>query len=152
MSKKENRDELIQKKVKELTKRKEELEKIIEDSSKGYETNLILWDENNNKSTNLRIFISEETLVNKYASLVGRTTFLMQATKELLKKDISRDDVIVSGFKFSSWRNDFEKLITKINASAELEKIKNGLDQLPNFYTDEKKDEDKFNALLDSLN
>lgn len=151
MSKKENRDELIQKKVKELTKRKEELEKIIEDSSKGYETNLILWDENN-KSTNLRIFISEETLVNKYASLVGRTTFLMQATKELLKKDISRDDVIVSGFKFSSWRNDFEKLITKINASAELEKIKNGLDQLPNFYTDEKKDEDKFNALLDSLN
>lgn len=151
MSKKENRDELIQKKVKELTKRKEELEKIIEDSSKGYETNLILWDENN-KSSNLRIFISEETLVNKYASLVGRTTFLMQATKELLKKDISRDDVIVSGFKFSSWRNDFEKLITKINASAELEKIKNGLDQLPNFYTDEKKDEDKFNALLDSLN
>ena len=34
MSKKENRDELIQKKVKELTKRKEELEKIIEEMEK----------------------------------------------------------------------------------------------------------------------
>lgn len=151
MSKKENRDELIQKKVKELTERKEELEKIIEDSSKGYETNLILWDENN-KSTNLRTISNEETLINKYASLVGRTTFLMQATKELLGKDISRDDVIVSGFKFSFWKTDFRKLVAKINASVELEKIRNGLDQLPNFYTDEKKDEDKFNALLDSLN
>ena len=152
MSKKENRDELSQKKVKELTKRKEELEKIIEESSKGYETNLNLWNDEINSNTNLRTINNEEKLINKYASLVGRSTFMIQATKELLGKDINRDEVIISGFMFSSWRNDFIKLITKINASEELEKIKNGLDQLPNFYTDEKKDEDKFNALLDSLN
>ena len=151
MSKKENRDELIQKKVKELTKRKEELEKLVEKNSKEYETNLILWDENN-KSTPLRIIDNEEKLINIYASLVGRTTFMIQATKELLGKDIDRDDVIIGGFKFSSWRNDFEKLIVKINSLKELEKVENVLNKLPDFYTNEKKEEDEFNTLLNSLN
>ena len=49
MSKNKERDELIQKKLGELTERKEKLEKSLVDYSKDYKTNLTIKDENDSR-------------------------------------------------------------------------------------------------------
>ena len=67
MSKNKERDELIQKKLDELTERKEKLEKKLEKCSKDYKTNLNLKDENGNLVVNLRIVNDVEILTDKRA-------------------------------------------------------------------------------------
>ncbi len=152
MSKNKERDELIQKKLDELTERKEKLEKKLEKCSKDYKTNLNLKDENGNFVVNLRIVNDVEILTDKYFSrIIVRADSIRDARSLLLGIKCTRDNMVVFGYTFKDWEEDFLKLVTKIKTTEELDKVKKAIEQLPEFYTDEKKDDDLFNDILNSV-
>ena len=146
------RDAIIQKKLEELKKRQEKLEKELSECSRDYKTNLNLTDDNGNKVINLRVVNSIEQLVDRYfAKLLVKATSIAESHSLLLGEKCTRDSMIVCGYPFKDWTEDFTKLTKKIKISEELEKVKNAIKELPEFYTDEKKDEDRFNDLLNSV-
>ena len=152
MSKNKERDELIQKKLDELTERTEKLEKKLEKCSKDYKTNLNLKDENGNLVVNLRIVNDVEILTDKYFSrIIVQADSIRDARSLLLGIKCTRDNMVVFGYMFKDWEEDFLKLVTKIKATEELDKVKKTIEQLPEFYTDEKKDDDLFNDILNSV-
>lgn len=152
MSKNKERDELIQKKLDELTERKERLEKKLENCSKDYKTNLTIKDENSSLVVNLRTVNDIEKLTDKYFSrLIVRADSIREARSLLLGIKCTRDNMIVYGYMFKDWEEDFLKLVTKIKTTEELDKVKKAIEQLPEFYTDEKKDDDLFNDILNSV-
>lgn len=153
MSKNKERDELIQQKLEELTKRKEKLEKNLIDYSKDYKTNLTIKDENDSLLViNLRTVNNVEKLTDEYFSrLIVKADSIREARSLLLGIKCTRDNMIVYGYKFKDWEEDFLKLVNKLKAIEELGKINKAIEQLPEFFTDEKKDDDLFNDILSSV-
>lgn len=146
------RDLVIQEKLKDLEQRKENLEKKLDECSKDYKTNLNLTDDNGNKVINLRVVNSIEQLVDRYfAKLLVKATSIAESHSLLLGEKCTRDSMIVCGYPFKDWTEDFTKLTKKIRILEELEKVKKAIRELPEFYTSEKKDEDRFNDLLNSV-
>ena len=146
------RDLIIQEKLKDLEQRKENLENKLSECSKDYKTNLNLTDDNGNKVINLRVINSTEQLVDRYfAKLLVKAESIKESHSLILGEKCTIDSIVVCGYPFKDWVEDFTKLTNKIKISEELEKVKKAIRELPEFYTEEKKDEDKFNDLLNSV-
>ena len=151
MSKNKERDKLIQQKLEELTERKEMLEKKLVDYSKDYKTNLTI-SSDGVSVINLRTVNNVEKLTDEYFSrLIVKADSIREARSLLLGIKCTRDNMIVYGYKFKDWEEDFLKLVNKLKAIEELGKINKAIEQLPEFFTDEKKDDDLFNDILSSV-
>lgn len=151
MSKNKERDELIQQKLDELTERKEKLEKKLVDYSKDYKTNLTI-SSDGVSVINLRTVNDIDKLTDKFfPRLIVLADSIREARSLLLGIKCTRDNMIVYGYKFKDWEEDFLKLVNKLKTIEELDKINKAIKQLPEFFTDEKKDDDLFNNILNSV-
>jgi hypothetical protein len=145
------RDLVIQEKLKDLEQRKGKLEISLEECSKDYKTNLTLTDDCG-KKVNLRVVSDVKELVDKYfAQLLVKAESIVESHSLILGEKCTREDMIVCEYPFRDWISDFTKLTKKIRISEEIEKVKKAIRELPEFYTSEKKDEDRFNDLLNSV-
>lgn len=141
------RDEIIQKKLEELESKKTNLEAIIKECSVDYKTNLKLTLGNDVYS--LRTVNNLENLVGIFSRFLGKVNNIEKAVEILRLKDSY--NFKIGSFSYSDWEDDFKKLAKKLEAQEELNVVEKGILELPKFYSKEKKDDDEFNSLLNSL-
>lgn len=146
---KQERDVVIEKKLQEITDKKEILNKKVKELPE-FRTNLRLKLGNEASVVILRVIQSKEKLIWILGDLISLRDKWASAIK--LCGDIKQDtEANVSGYKISDWIEDVKVLINKIDLEEEIEKLNKVIDGLPKFYSDDKKDDIEFEKLLSQI-
>lgn len=146
---KQERDIVIEKKLQEITVKREFLNKKIKEHPE-FKTNLRLKLENDTSVIILRVIHSKEKLIWILGDLISLRDKWTSAIK--LCGDIKQDiEANVSGYKISDWIEDVKILINKIDLEEEIEKLNKVIDVFPKFYSDDKKDDIEFEKLLSQI-
>lgn len=147
MKKTEARDGLISKKLAELEEKKTKLQEKLESLGKSYKTNLKI-ESDSGKVYNLRVMTDIEEIVNVFSLIAAKNAKIKEAASELM---VDIEEPRISGYTYEDWREDFKNYIEKLKTQSELKKLEKAISELPKFYTDDKRDEDEFEKLLESL-
>lgn len=150
--KKAERDIFIENKIKELDEKKSNLKKELENIEKGFKTNLRL-DLPGEKSTIvLRVIQEKERFIMIAGEIKALENTWNLGVKEVYgEKELKNFPCKIKAYTTGEWLEDIKLLVRKIDITEELEKIDKAINELPRFYTDDKKDDIDFENLMRSL-
>lgn len=149
--KKEERDSFIELKLNELKKKRSELIERLEKLDINFSTNLRLVFPESKDVIVLRVIKDKMKLINIVGQLLNYQEIYRKGFNSVYPGKEFKEELIISNYKLELWINDIKKLLEKLDLEEELDKVDKGIEQLPNFYSMDKKDELEFNKLLDIL-
>lgn len=143
------RDNIIDSKISELTEKKNKLESTLA-SLKKFKTNLTV--KTRTEVFNFRTCTNINDVFRGYMMLYNEWNAIDKFNAILASAKIAETaDLSFHGFTREEWEEDIKNLCVKIDANARLAKVTSALKDLEKFYSGDRKEENAFNALLDSI-
>lgn len=143
--KKAERDLIIEKKIKELETKKEEVKKELDSLPKPV-TNLKVMI--NDKLITLKTKATEE-LIMVVGSLIRMKDDWEKGSKELL--GTVKEELMISNYKVTDWINDIKGVMKERTLRDKIIDIDKAISELPKYYTDDKKDDIDFGNLMSNI-
>lgn len=126
------------------------MKKELESIEKGFKTNLRL-DLPGEKSTIILRVIQEK---DRFIMIAGEIKAL-ESKWELGVKEVYGEgkDIPckIKAYTTGEWLEDIKSLVRKLDVTEELERIEKAINELPRFYTDDKRDDIDFENLMKNL-
>ncbi len=148
--KKEERDQVIDLKLNELEEKRLKLQTELAETQK-YSTNMKIQLPERTELIILRTVKDEKKLILLLGELLSIKNKWEQGYKECYPKATEVEDFEICGFSIMNWISDVKNLILRLQMEEEIKKLDKAIQELPKFYTSDKKDEIEFSKLLDSL-
>lgn len=148
--KKEERDQVIDLKLGELGEKRLKLQTELAYTSE-YFTNMKIQLPGRTELTILRTVKDEKKLILLLGELLSIKNKWELGYKECYPKAAEVEDFEICGFSIMSWISDVKNLIRRLQMEDEIKKLDKAIQDLPKFYTSDKRDEIEFKKLLDSL-
>ncbi len=143
------RDNIIDSKIDELTSLKNSLEATLATLPK-FKTNLTV--KTRTDVFNFRTCSTINDVFRGYMMLSAEWNAIDKFNAILASAKITESaDSSFHGFTREEWEEDIKNLCVKIDANARLAKVTAALKDLEKFYSGDRKEENAFNALLDSI-
>ena len=143
------RDNIIDSKIDELTSLKNSLEATLAALPK-FKTNLTV--KTRTDVFNFRTCSTINDVFRGYMMLAAEWNAIDKFNAILASAKITESaDPSFHGFTREEWEEDIKNLCVKIDANARLAKVTSALKDLEKFYSGDRKEENAFNALLDSI-
>lgn len=143
------RDNIIDSKIDELTSLKNSLEATLAALPK-FKTNLTV--KTRTDVFNFRTCSTINDVFRGYMMLSAEWNAIDKFNAILASAKIAESaDPSFHGFAREEWEEDIKNLCVKIDANARLAKVTAALKDLEKFYSGDRKEENAFNALLDSI-
>lgn len=149
--KKEERDQVIDLKLGELGEKRLKLQTELAYTPE-YFTNMKIQLPGRTELTILRTVKDEKKLILLLGELLSIKNKWELGYKECYPKAAEVEDFEICGFSIMSWISDVKNLIRRLQMEDEIKKLDKAIQDLPKFYTSDKRDEIEFKKLLDSLN
>lgn len=149
--KKEERDQVIDLKLGELGEKRLKLQTELA-CTPEYSTNMKIQLPGRTELTILRTVKDEKKLILLLGELLSIKNKWELGYKECYPKATEIEDFEICGFSIMSWISDVKNLIRRLQMEDEIKKLDKAIQDLPKFYTSDKRDEIEFKKLLDSLN
>lgn len=149
--KKEERDQVIDLKLGELGEKRLRLQTELTYTPE-YFTNMKIQLPGRTELTILRTVKDEKKLILLLGELLSIKNKWELGYKECYPKAAEVEDFEICGFSIMSWISDVKNLIRRLQMEDEIKKLDKAIQDLPKFYTSDKRDEIEFKKLLDSLN
>lgn len=149
--KKEERDQVIDLKLGELGEKRLKLQTELAYTPE-YSTNMKIQLPGRTELTILRTVKDEKKLILLLGELLSIKNKWELGYKECYPKATEVEDFEICGFSIMSWISDVKNLIRRLQMEDEIKKLDKAIQDLPKFYTSDKRDEIEFKKLLDSLN
>lgn len=148
--KKEERDQIIDLKLSDLEEKRLKLQTELAETSK-YSTNMKIQLPGTTELIILRTVKEKRKLILLLGDLLFMKDKWERGHKECFPKATEVEDFDICGFSIMDWISDLKNLIQKLQVEEEIKKLDKAIQDLPKFYTEDKKDEIEFKKLLDSL-
>lgn len=148
--KKEERDQVIDLKLGELGEKRLKLQTELAYTPE-YFTNMKIQLPGRTELTILRTVKDEKKLILLLGELLSIKNKWELGYKECYPKAAEVEDFEICGFSIMSWISDVKNLIRRLQMEDEIKKLDKAIQDLPKFYTSDKRDEIEFKKLLDSL-
>ena len=143
------RDNIIDNKINELTVLKASLEETLS-TLPTFKTNLTV--KTRTDVFNFRTCSTINDVFRGYMMLSAEWNAIDKFNAILASANIAETaDPSFHGFTRAEWEDDIKNLCVKIDANARLAKVTAALKDLEKFYSGDRKEENAFNALLDSI-
>lgn len=148
--KKEERDQVIDLKLGELGEKRLKLQTELAYTPE-YSTNMKIQLPGRTELTILRTIKDEKKLILLLGELLSIKNKWELGYKECYPLSTEIEDFEICGFSIMSWISDVKNLIRRLQMEDEIKKLDKAIQDLPKFYTSDKRDEIEFKKLLDSL-
>lgn len=137
-----NKDNVIEGKVKDLKDLQSEIQEKL-DTLPKFLTNMKI------ESSNLRTVGNVDEL-RKMFHIIYEKNLANNAFDRIIAEDTGKEHLI-EGYTYDQWVQDFQTLYKKLTYNQKLTQIQTSIKALENYYTEDKRVEQKFNSLLDDV-
>lgn len=137
-----NKDNVIDSKVKDLKDLQSEIQEKL-DTLPKFITNMKV------ESSNLRTVGNVDEL-RKMFHVIYEKNLANNAFDRIIAEDTTKEHLI-EGYTYDQWVQDFQTLYKKLTYNQKLTQIQTSIKALENYYTEDKRVEQKFNSLLDDV-
>ena len=143
------RDNIIDSKISELTEKKNRLESTLA-RLKKFKTNLTV--KTRTEVFNFRTCTNINDVFRGYMMLYNEWNAIEDFNKMISSIDVNaKVNPLFHGFTREEWEEDIKNLCLSIVSNEKLAKVNAALKDLEKFYSGDRKEENAFNALLDSI-
>lgn len=150
--KKVERDLVIESKIKELEQKKADLITERDSIEKSFKTNLRLEFPGSKEAIILRIIQDKSRFIMLAGKIKALENTWVLGVKEVYgESEVDKFPCKIKAYTTGEWLGDIKLLVRKIDIIEELEKIEKAIEDLPKFYTEDKKDDIDFENLMKSL-